>query len=741
MEIEELRQDDGVDAILQIGFPGGYGFYGVADILSGAVNPSGHLADTYAVDNSSAPSAQNYGIYPYTNADSDLLINSAIVEAEQIYTGYKYYETRYMDTVLGQGNAASDVGSSTGGAWVYENEVSYPFGFGLSYTSFEQTLDALTVDLGGATVTAVVTVTNTGNVPGRDAVQLYVSTPYTDYDRGHGVEKAGVQLLDYAKTGLLAPGGSETVTITADMQYMASWDSRAANAANSLGCYILDAGDYYFALGNGAHQAAQNVLTAMGAATDGIAAQTAAWTLPELDTTSFAHSKNGTPVENRLEDLDLNHWMPGTVTYLSRSDWAGTFPKTYRDLTATDKMLAVMDNDIYEITDNGTENSVAFGAQNGLALADFKGNTDFDDPLWDSLLDQLSLEEAMYRVAFGGVSTKAMESIRSPEAVQNDGPNGIYSYPLGQYANLDTTSGDPCAVREDDPNLGYQAGVMASPSVVAQTFSKALSEEYGRVMGNYALWANLPIWWGCGTNLHRSPYNARNHEYYSEDAVLTAFQGAALVRGGAEYGLLIAPKHFAFNDTEINRIGLSMFMTEQSARENELRGTQSAIEDAGALAVMSAFNRVGAIADNAHIGLLVGILRGEWGFKGLLSQDAIPWTQYQVLKESVLNGVTMTTKTGEDTPEALAANWPFWTLENLNRDADLRAALKQCMRYQAFALANSSAMDGLSSSSRMVRVSTWYDRLLTGMQIGFALLLAVTIVGYVLSVKKEKGAR
>ena len=735
MEIDEIKHNDGVDAILQIGFPGGYGFYGVADILTGAANPSGHLADTYAVDNSMSPSAQNYGIYDYTNPDSDNLISSVIVEAEQIYTGYKYYETRYMDSVLGQGNADSTVGSSSGGAWDYDSEVSYSFGFGLSYTTFEQTLDELTVDLENKTATVTVTVTNTGDVAGSDVVQLYVSAPYTPYDKEHGVEKAGVQLLDYARTGELAPGESETVTIAADMQYMASWDSSAENAVGTSGNYILDAGSYYFAVGNGAHDAANHVLAAMGADVDGNPAQAAVWELDALDNTTFAYTKNGTPVENQLADLDLNYWMPGTVTYLSRSDWAGTFPVTYDGLTATPEMLEVMDNDIYEITENGDSDSVTLGAQNGLALADLKGNTDLEDPLWGQLMDQLSLEEAMFRVAFGGVSTKAMPSINSPEAIQNDGPNGIYSYPLGQYANYDTSSGDPCAVTEDDPNLGYMAGVMTSESVVAQTFNKEMSAEYGRVMGNYSLWANLPIWWGCGTNLHRSPYNARNHEYYSEDAVLTSFQGAALVSAGLEYGLLIAPKHIAFNDTEVNRIGVSMFMTEQSARENELRGSQSPIEDAGALAAMSSFNRVGVTPDNAHTGLLMNILRKEWGFKGLLSEDAIPWTNYQVLKEAVLNGVTMTTKTGEETVESLTSNWPFWTVENLEKDANLRGALKQSMTWQAYALANSNAMDGMSSSSRMVRVRTWYDNLLTGLQIAFAILSALAALGYVLSVR------
>ena len=738
MEIEEIKENPGVDAIMQIGFPGGYGFLGIADILSGAAVPSGHLADTYATDNSVAPSAMNYGNFEYTNADEDNCINSALVEAENIYIGYKYYETRYMDCILQQGNASSEVGSFDGKEWKYENEVSYPFGYGLSYTEFEHQLDSLSVDVENKKVTASVTVKNTGDVTGKDAVQLYVSLPYTEYDKEHGIEKAGVQLLDYAKTAEIAPGESQTITIEADMQYMTSWDASCDNAAGTKGCYILDAGTYYFTLGNDAHDAAENVLSAMGADVEkkDSDAVTASWELEELDSETFAHSKNGTPVENQLQDMDLNYWMPDTVTYLTRNDWEGTFPKTYRDLTATEEMLENMDNDIYEISDNGEPSKVIFGENNGVSLADMKGVEDLEDPRWETLMNQLSLEEAMIRVALGGVSTKAMASIGSPEAVQNDGPNGIYSYPLGQYANYDGSDGDPCAIKEDDKNASYMAGVMANEVVIAQTFSKELSAEYGKVMGNYSLWSNLPIWWGCGTNIHRSAYNGRNHEYYSEDAALTSFQGAALVAAGREYGLLIAPKHIAFNDTEINRIGISVFMTEQQARENELRASQSPIEDAHALAAMSAFNRVGVLSANSHQGLLTNILRGEWGFQGLLSEDAIPYPNYQMLKEAVLNGVTMTTRTGEDTMEEVSGRWPYWTTENISRDETLLKALKQAMTWQAYALANSNSMDGLGSNSELVSVRTWYDNVLTGMQAAFGLLTVLGILAYLQAWKK-----
>ena len=738
MEVQEIEDNDGVDAILQVGLPGGYGFYGVADILSGAVSPSGHLTDTYAVKNASAPSAQNFGDLQWTKANPDISMNDAIVEAENIYIGYKYYETRYFDTVMGQGNADSAVGSSTDGGWSYDNEVTYPFGYGLSYTTFEQTLDNLNVDLENETVTANVTVKNTGSVAGKDVVQLYVSLPYTDYDKEHGVEKAAIQLLDYGKTAELAPGASETVTITADMQNMASWDSTADNAAGTKGCYILDAGDYWFTIGNGAHEAVNNVLAAEGQSVDGTADKAKSWNLGSQDTTTFATTKNGTAVENQLADMDVNYWLPGTATYLTRADWEGTFPKTYKDLTATDEMIDILDNDIYEINANGDPSTVTFGADNGLTLADLKGVSDINDERWDMLMDEITLEECMIRTGFGGTSTKVIESIMSPETIQNDGPNGIYSYPLGQYANTDKASGDPCAVDANDPNLAYKFGTMVNETVIAQTFNKDLAADYGRVIGNYSLWANTAIFWGIGTNLHRLPYNARNHEYYSEDAVLTVGQGTAYAAAAMEYGVIIAPKHLAFNDTEINRTGVSVFMTEQQARENELRGTQGIVENAHVLGVMTAYNRVGITQDNAHTGLTKNILRNEWGFQGLISEDFIQDANYVVLKEAVLNGVTMSCNTGDNTMAAVSEKYPYWTVEAVSQDTTMMTALKQAMKYQNYALANSNAMDGMASNTKLVSVRTWYDNALTAVQIVFAALTVLAAAMYVLDERKSK---
>lgn len=738
MEIDEIKNNDGVDAIMEIGFPGGYGFYGVADILSGEANPSGHLTDTYAVTNANSPAAQNFGNYEWTNADPSVNINAEEVEAEDIYAGYKYYETRYADTVLGQGNADATVGSSTGKAWNYDDEVSYPFGYGLSYTTFEQTLKSVDVDLANRTVTAEVDVKNTGDVAGKDVVQLYTSVPYTDYDVENKVEKSAVQLLDYEKTDMIEPGESQTVTITADAQDMASWDSSCENEAGTTGNWILENGTYYFTVGNGAHEAVNNVLAAQDQDVEGNKDNVQTWELGDFDSSSFAVTLNGTPVENQLQDADLNNWMEDTVTYLSRNDWEGTWPETYKDLTATDEMISTMADDYSDIEANGDPSSVTFGADNGMTLANMKGVEDITDERWSTLMDQLTLEECLIRTGLGGTSTKVIESITSPEAIQNDGPNGFNSYPLGQYANSDASTGDPCVIAEDDPNRDYKMGVMANETVIGQTFSKQLAAEWGKAVGNYSLWANTAIWWGVGTNLHRTPYNARNHEYFSEDAVLTAGQGAAIIKAGHDYGVLIAPKHLAFNDTEINRTGIAEFMTEQAARENELRGTQSCIEDANALAVMTTYNRVGCVTSNAHTGLLLNILHKEWGFKGLMSEDFIQDPAYTKIHMAVHNGVTMTCNTGDNTMAAVEAVWPYWSVENASQSEELLTDLKQAMLYQNYALANSNAMDGMSTSTHIEKLNTWYDNLITGLRIGFGVLTVLCAAMYLLGLKKKE---
>lgn len=409
MEIEELKQDAGIDSILWIGNPGAYGTYGIADLLKGAVLPSGHLPDSFAVNSALSPAAKNFGIYVFDNiADIETTTNNALrsdwylVELEGIYTGYKYYETRYYDTVTKQGNASqANAGeSTTGKTWAYENEVSYPFGFGLEGSTFAEEITDVNIDWSGEGQSSVtVKVTNTGDTAAKHAVQLYVSLPYTDYDRANGVEKSAIQLIGYAKTGeaqeasfrdvvLLAPAESEDVTVTFNAQDLYTYD-RTYEHDGVKGAWTLEAGDYWFATGNGAHEAVNAVLAGMGFSAE---AETDARKETVDDERTITES-NDTIVQNELDDADLNSWGV-EVQYLTRNDWLNTFPKSVDSLSATEDMIVYLRNVFYDASAekasyDGPE-SFSYGADNGVKAIQLMG-LDFDDPLYDQVLDELTL--------------------------------------------------------------------------------------------------------------------------------------------------------------------------------------------------------------------------------------------------------------------------------------------------------------------------------------------------------------
>ena len=756
IEIEDLKNDDEIGAIVWTGAPGMDGFLGAADVLSGTVNPSGHIADTYAVNSASAPALVNFGVYMYTNNSQDgsgdqLTEDNKgdwyLVESENIYTGYKYYETRYEDSVLGQGNADAEDGATNGGAWNWDDEVSYSFGYGLSYTTFEQKLDSVELEVGG-TGTAKATVTNTGDVAGKSVVQLYVQAPYTE----GGLEKSAIQLIGFGKTAVLEPGASEEVTIEFDPQYMASYDENAAKADGTTGAWSLEAGDYYFAIGNGAHEALNNVLAnkngnedglVMTADTEEINADNAVkWNLADTDIETYSAG-----VENQLQDMDINKLIEGTVEYTTRSDWTKGWTPV-EAITPTEAMMVGLRDELYTLNEN-SDGEATWGVDSGMKLIDmmtfneddtYAGAVDFDDPMWDTLLNQITLDEAINFAEHAGDDFENLDSIQVAKVYANDGPLGYTGDQVGGYFvrwSEDQKGVNPYYIAEGDDYAGYRMAVMPTEPVVAATFNKELIEREGELLGEDGLWSKESSIFAPGLNLHRSVYCARNHEYYSEDSVLSAFLGAKTIEGAQKYGVIAAPKHIAFNDSEVNRTGVATFMTEQKAREGELRAMQASIEDAKALGAMTAYNRVGVYTDNAHPTLLKNIVRGEWGFQGLMSEDFIMDPSYVTLKEAVLNGVTMSCNTGESTMAAVSGYYPYWTLENVQNDPELTAALKQAMTWQAYALANSNAMDGYASSTRIEKVRTWYDNALTGVAIVFALLTLLNIVMYFKARKKE----
>lgn len=726
MELGDLKDDPKIAAILNIGFPGAYGTLGIADILNGTVSPSGCLADTYAVDTAMAPSSQNFGSIKVADTSMvtwpDSLMGAMgtdiaggflggenstasayyVVEAEGIYTGYKYYETRYYDSVTGSGNATGAAGASNGASsWNYDDEVVYPFGYGLSYTTFQQTLDDVQVNADEKTVTAKVTVTNTGSVAGKHVAQLYVSVPYTDYDKKAGVEKSAIQLIGVAKTDELKPGDDQQLTITADLYDMASWDS---SAKGGKGGWILDGGDYCFVLAEDAHDAVNNVLAAQGNGAAGDASLVSIKPIGSegtVDESTLAKSKNGTEIENQLADADVNYYQPGYATPLSRSDWNGTFPRTYDDLTiGGDRQEEWVRNlccEEYQITKNGEVADVN-GAPAGLTLSSLAGDDNIDDAQWDKLVDEIPVDTLFAKIIKGGSQSDVIPEIENPVVYQNDGPNGFGTTLAGR------------GLHTDDANANYVLNTMANETTIASTFSEDIAKSWGELLGNDGLWSGNYLLWGAAANLHRCPYNGRNFEYYSEDPVLSSLMSARTVEGALEYGIIIGPKHFAFNDQETKRAGVAPYMTEQKAREGELRAFRASFEDSGALGIMTAFGRVGATPVNGSWGLLRNILRGEWGFKGLMSTDMVNNPGYFRPETCIYGGVTMMADFSTDeTLTDVQESWPYMTHDLIASDATLVEYARQNMKYQLYAFAQSAAQN-----IKTVRVTPWWEMALNG---------------------------
>jgi beta-glucosidase len=648
-----------------------------------------------------------------------------LIEAEGIYTGYKYYETRYYDSVTGAGNASSGVGASNGAAsWVYDNEVSYPFGFGLSYSSFSYSLDSVNADMSEKMIAATVSVTNTGSVNAKAVAQLYVQTPYTDYDKAHQVEKSAADFIGMEKTKELSPGETQTLTINVAAKYIASWDS---TAKGGKGGYILDGGDYYFAIGGDAHQAVNNILAAQGFAIDGnasLAKSVKIGNAGSVDEASFALSDNGTEVANQLQDADINYYKPGYATYLSRSDWAGTFPRTYDDLAIdgpkVEEWVKNLANEVYQMSSDGSADIRGSGGT--LALSDLAGVEDINDIRWEELVRQIPLDVLFAKIVKGGSVSDVIPEISSPLVYQNDGPNGFGSS-LGARG-----------LNASDPNANYTMGTMANETLLASTFSKELLNEWGRLLGNDGLMSGNWTIWGVAANLHRSPYNGRNFEYYSEDPMLSNYMAAETVKGGLLYGVIIGPKHFAFNDQETQRSGVAPYMTEQKAREGELRAFQGAFEDAGALGGMTSFTRIGATPVNGSWGLLKGILRGEWGFKGLFSTDMAANLGYFRPEMCIYAGVTMIADFSTDETMAQAAeSWPYMTAESVAKDEQLIEYARENMKYQLYAFANSAAQN-----VKTVRVTVWWETALSASIIGSFAISAVFLALYAFFAFKRK---
>ena len=715
-----------VDGICYIGCPNDYQTIGIANVLTGKVNATGALASAFVRDHQSIPAVQNVGgdyfadyeivcrnddpRYPgkeignigtgsFGGADT---YNGGmyIVEAEGIYVGYKYYETRYFDAVMGQGNANSAAGATQGSAWNYSDEMLYTFGHGLSYLDYTQTIKSVTVDRSvNGNITAVVEVKNDSNQDGKFLTQLYVQQPYTDYDRTNLVEKSAVMFLNSAKVDVPA-GQSKEVTITIPTKYLASYD------ANNAKTYILDAGDYYFTAAAGAHEAVNNILAAQGkTVADGMDAAgskaVVSWKLDQLDNTTFAIANN-TTVTNVADDADLNYWLPGTVTYLTRQDW-NTFPINYNKLNLKiadspkkDQWIAEMRGETYTISDTGAAAEAVPGPKFTASEIGAEQLNNINDPYWDKLVHAITIDEAVGAVIHGGSRSDTLTNIDNPVVIQNEGPTGISA------GYTDETTGKT-----------YKFNVN-SQTLLGCSFNPELAYQWGLVEGNSCLWVERYDLWGSGLTLNRTPYNGRNYEYISEDPMLTNVIGREVIQGCSDKGIINGPKHMGFNDQEHNRAGISAYMTEQKFRETDLRGFEGALSDAFGMGVMIAFNRIGATNASHHVGMIQKIVRGEWGFKGLISTDMMNNYLYFNAESMVMAGITQVADFAADNSHinlgegGVDAVWPHISLETVSKDSNLVEQARENLKYQLYIFANSAILN-ISTQ----RVNTWWDTALT----------------------------
>jgi len=657
LELGVLENDPDVDAIIVAGPSGATGFEALGLIMNGDVNPSGRLVDTWVSDFTTDPVWQNWGFFKYTNWDDDTSptgMGTFVEYEEGVYAGYRYWETAAAEGFID-----------------YDESVVYPFGYGLSYTDFAWEISGQ--ELGGVEgdISVDVTVTNTGDVAGKDVVQLYFSAPYYE----GGIEKAEVVLGDFAKTGILEPGASETVTLTLAVEDMASYDWLGEAA------YVLEEGEYELLVQQNSHDLADGV-------------EPVVYTVED----SVVYDEEGrvsdlTEVTNRFDDVNA-HFADfgegGIATTLSRADFAGTFPTrpTDADMVASEAIIADFQAYDQEAAAAAFEGEMpTTGEDAGLEIIDMRG-LDKDDPLWDELVEQLTVDELTTLVMLGGYQTAAIDSIGLPAGTHSDGPIGF-----GNFVSAAL-----------DQGVAYPG-----TGVLAGTFNKDLARQMGQMIGDEALLRGITGWYAPGVNMHRSPFSGRNFEYYSEDPILTGLVAIEVVSGALDKGLPTYIKHFAINDQETNRSnnGLATWVNEQAIREIYLKPFEMVVKNAeaemtyiadsdgtletttiGSLAMMSSFNRVGSVWTGGSYPLMTDVLRGEWGFDGSVISD-FNNKPYAYVNQSIMAGTDLT-MAYENAKE----------IED-NSSAEAVTQMQKSAKNILFSITNSNLMNGIASGAEI----------------------------------------
>lgn len=561
------------------------GFSALGEVLAGETNPSGKTSDTFLKDLTKSVSYNNFGKFEYTNmadkaakykgftGDDVTAIPGFVNYSEGIYVGYKFYET------------ASDEGLIN-----YDDTVAFPFGYGLSYTSFDQKLDSVKYKGGKVTVTA--TVTNTGDKAGKDVVEVYYNPPYTD----GGIEKASKNLAGFEKTKELQPGESQKVTVKFDDDDMASYDYKGAKA------YMLEKGDYDISIQSDSHHVIDHkAITVKDTVT--------------YDSDSNTHNGDKTVATNQFDDV------AGDVTYLSRADHFAN----YKEATAAPTNFKMSDkaketfynNSNYDPKkfDKDSDKMPTTGAKNGLKLSDMYGK-DYDDADWDKLLDQLTFDDMDNLIANGGYGTQAVKSVGKIQLTDADGPASLNNNFTGVGS------------------IGFPAS-----TAFACTWNKDLAKQFGEMIGDMAHDMHVAGWYAPAMNIHRNAFSGRTFEYFSEDSLLSGVMASSEISGAKSKGVYSFMKHFALNDQETKRTEmLCTWTNEQAMREVYLKPFEMSVKEGGAQAVMSSFNYIGNTYAGADSALLQTVLRGEWGFKGFVLTDYFGGYGYQNADQEVRAG-------------------------------------------------------------------------------------------------------
>ncbi|PWM60773.1 MAG: beta-glucosidase [Subdoligranulum variabile] len=755
VDLSWVSQFPNIHTIVSAPSMGDYGLYSLADIFAGTINPSGRTVDTYEADPLSSPAAQNFGDFSYYTEDGEQTKYNYVSYKEGIYVGYRYYETRYEDVVLGQGNA---------GNYSYTDSVVYPFGYGLSYTTFEWSDYKTSWD--GTTCTVSVNVKNTGSRAGKDVVEIFAQSPYTDYDKTNQVEKSAVELVGYAKTSELAPGASETITVTFDQEQLKSYDYINAKT------YILDAGTYYITAAKNAHDAVNNILAAKGKTVeDGMTAEgnpemvnTYVPTNGTVDSTTYASdTTTGVTVTNLFDHAN------GGLQYLSRSDWQGTWPTTdgqvsnqistwgnpingtdangqpvsyqwYKTISAED--LAQMDSfDSLNPTDPATlTDTPTYGVDNGLGLIDMRGLA-YDDPQWDLLLDQLTPADYQTLITQSGYGTAAIKSVDKPSTTERDAATGLVNYGMDASGNFTFKS-----------NITH-AGVV----VLAQTYNDELALHYGENIGDESYYLDVDGWYAPAVNTHRTPFSGRNAEYYSEDPFLAGRMASLEVQGVASRGMYVFVKHFAINDQENHRgdrdgqYSIATFLNEQAAREIYLKPFEMAVKSGtvemsyakdngdgtysnattqipACTGVMTSFNRIGYTWAGGNYNLITGLLRGEWGFHGFIITDNANTGVFMDAGQMIQAGAD-----GKLTNLPTGARYTF----DENNVSDYHYG-REAIHNILYTVANSKAMNGGMPGSQYLASIEPYQMVIYVIDGVCGVIIALLVVLTILRYRKKK---